>query len=146
MARRVDAAEIFNRSKVFYEQGFGALEGNFWLGLEKMSLMVQNTDRAKLRVDIITVDGEKLYAQYNYFTILPKASGYLLTARTYNGNTGAGLDSFTSNKIMVACAQVVLFSDNHQLPSVLRVYWYCVCVCVCVFFFCFLGGMMIVTK
>ena len=70
--RRVDGSVNFNRNWLEYKEGFGHLNGNFWLGLEKLHQLAPPGKGAKLRVDLKHMDlpGESRYAEYSTFEII----------------------------------------------------------------------------
>ncbi|XP_052789388.1 fibrinogen beta chain-like isoform X3 [Mya arenaria] len=68
--RRFDRSVDFNRSFVEYEQGFGSLDGEFWMGL---GLLHSITSRANmtLRIDLSLPDGTTGFDEYSGFYISP---------------------------------------------------------------------------
>ena len=85
LARRVDGAEMFDRDLASYAAGFGSRDGNFWLGLDVMSLLAQNLKSAVIRVDMTKLDGRTTYSKYYDSTILPADQGYQIGLRVYSG-------------------------------------------------------------
>ena len=49
--KRLDGSVDFNRSWCDYKHGFGNLNGEFWLGLDKINRLTWRT-KNKLRVDL----------------------------------------------------------------------------------------------
>ena len=92
--RRVDATVDFYRNWNDYKEGFGDLNGNFWLGLEKLHQLAAPGRGASLRVDLKHMDipGEIRYAEYSLFEITNEADGYRLKIGGYSGNAGNSLD------------------------------------------------------
>ena len=70
-----------------YEQGFGDLNGEFWLGLRKLHQLTQ-TGSWDLRVDLADFEGNSAYAIYNSFHIGDAESNYRLSIRSYSGTAG----------------------------------------------------------
>ncbi|XP_052786261.1 fibroleukin-like [Mya arenaria] len=68
--RRLDGSVNFNRNFSDYEQGFGSLDGEFWLGL---SLLHSMTSRANmtLRLDMSFSNGTTGFDEYSGFYISP---------------------------------------------------------------------------
>ena len=85
--RRVDASVDFFRGWEEYKNGFGDLNGNFWLGLEKIHKLASPGRRAILRVDMkhFTDTSTIKYAEYRDFEILSESEGYKLIIGTYSG-------------------------------------------------------------
>ena len=72
-----------------YKRGFGDLQGEFWLGLEKICRL---TTSQVLRFDLADVNTVRKYAQYNSFTVGPLSSSYIAYVGNYSGTAG---DSFS---------------------------------------------------
>ena len=89
--RREDGSVDFYRNWVDYKNGFGDLNKEFWLGLDKISRLTKESSQT-LRFDLSDFDGNSRYAQYKTFDVGNEASGYFLTITSYSGNAG---DSFT---------------------------------------------------
>ncbi|XP_052813132.1 uncharacterized protein LOC128240515 isoform X2 [Mya arenaria] len=68
--RRFDMSVDFNRGFVEYEQGFGSLDGELWIGLD---LLHSITSRANmtLRIDLSLPDGTTGFDEYSGFYISP---------------------------------------------------------------------------
>ena len=90
--RRKDGSVDFYRNWVDYEEGFGDLNGEFWLGLSKIHRLTQDGTDNTLRVDLRDFDDETRYAKYNTFNIGDSATDYTITLGGYSGDAG---DSMT---------------------------------------------------
>ncbi|XP_065083729.1 ficolin-1-like [Ochlerotatus camptorhynchus] len=66
--RRLDGSVSFNRNWTDYRDGFGSLQGEFWLGLEKMHQIIRG-GRYQLLVVLQDFYGAVVTAQYDNFTI-----------------------------------------------------------------------------
>ena len=88
--RRIDASVDFNRGWNDYKNGFGDLNGNFWLGLEKIHKLASPGRGAILRMDLkhFKAPNDLKYAEYKKFEILGESEGYKLTCSSYSGNVG----------------------------------------------------------
>ena len=90
--RRVDASVNFFRGWDAYKQEFGDMNGNFWLGLEKLHKLAAPGKGAILRVDLKHMEFEdKKYAKYSLFEISGESDGYLLEVGGYSGDAGDSL-------------------------------------------------------
>ena len=87
--RRTKGDTNFNRSWNDYKNGFGELDSDFWLGLDKMHTITA-TGRWELKVTLKT-SGKEGEANYRYFTVGPENRYYALWVGGYIGNTGDSL-------------------------------------------------------
>ena len=88
--RRMDGSVDFYLNWADYEKGFGDLNGEFWLGLNKINrLTAGQTNR--LRVDMADFDGNKRFATYSTFNVGNAITKYKLTVTGYKGNAGDSL-------------------------------------------------------
>ncbi|CAK8684744.1 unnamed protein product [Clavelina lepadiformis] len=85
--RRFDGSMDFFRDWDFYQQGFGNVNGEFWLGLELLHQLTTSADY-KLRVDLEDAENNQAYAEYRTFSVGPKSSSYQLTIGGYSGSAG----------------------------------------------------------
>ncbi|CAK8687757.1 unnamed protein product [Clavelina lepadiformis] len=92
--KRIDGSEDFYRGWNDYVNGFGKLDGEFWLGLEVLHQLTKNGSY-QLRVDMEDFDGETKYVTYRNFVVGP-GGGYNLTVSGFKGNTGSALNSGVS--------------------------------------------------
>ena len=92
--RRMDGSVNFFLNWADYEEGFGDLNGEFWLGLSKIHRLTQNGTDYKLRVDLEDFENEKSYAKYSTFSIGDRNTDYTITLGGYSGDAG---DSMTSS-------------------------------------------------
>ena len=89
--RRKDGTENFYRDWFAYEAGSGKLNGNFWLGLEKIHRLTAKNSRAALRVEVRHKNGKNGYAKYATFRVSAESNKYRLTVGGYSGNAGSSL-------------------------------------------------------
>ena len=81
LQRRVNGSVDFYRNWTDYEEGFGNLDHEFWLGLGKIHrLTVNNT----LRIELGDAQGNRVYAKYSTFDIGDSSTKYTLTIAGYN--------------------------------------------------------------
>ncbi|KAG8588989.1 hypothetical protein GDO81_006195 [Engystomops pustulosus] len=78
-----------------YENGFGQLQGEHWLGLKKMYDLTHQTGRpASLYISMGDFDGEKAYALYSPFSIGRADEYYKLMAGNYSGTAGDAFSEY----------------------------------------------------
>ena len=81
--KRLDGSVDFHRNWSDYKNGFGELNGEFWLGLEKIHRLTKSP--SKLRVDLEDFDGKTAYAEYYMFVVATESKKYQLSVRNYSG-------------------------------------------------------------
>ena len=87
--RRKDGSVNFYRGWKDYVNGFGNLNGEHWLGLEKIYRLTKST--SLLRVDMTSYAKGSKYAKYSNFKVGNSASKYTLHVSGYSGNAGDSL-------------------------------------------------------
>ena len=88
--RRQDGSVDFYRNWTDYENGFGNLTGEFWLGLSKIHRLTKEGSNT-LRVDVGDFDGDTRYASYSTFSVSDGSTEYILTVGGYSGTAENGL-------------------------------------------------------
>ena len=83
--KRLDGSVNFYRGWNDYKAGFGHLNGEYWLGLDKLNKLTTSNKRYKLRVDLEDTTGNTVYAEYGYFSVSSEQSKYQLSLGTYHG-------------------------------------------------------------
>ena len=87
--RRQDGSVDFNRPWDDYEQGFGYLDNEFWLGLGKIHRLTKAGVSNSLRVELEDFDGRTPFAKYTTFDI--SSAMYAITVDGYMGNASDSL-------------------------------------------------------
>ena len=94
--RRRDGTENFYRGWVDYENGFGNVKGEHWLGLKKINCLTSVTGKTKLRINLDDFAGHSKYACYDYFHVGTSSTKYRLTIGGYQSwGIGVAGDSMT---------------------------------------------------
>ena len=99
LQRRVDGELKFNRSFASYQNGFGDLWQDFWLGLEKIHLLTQyEAAPMELYVGLESFHPRlpEAFAHYTDFEVKGAEHGYKLKLSGYNASSTAG-DSLSSH-------------------------------------------------
>ena len=91
--RRQDGSVDFYRNWTNYENGFGNLTGEFWLGLSKIHRLTKEGSNT-LRVDLGDFEGNTAYANYSTFNVSDGSTEYILTVGGYSGTAGDGMGSY----------------------------------------------------
>ena len=98
--RRRDGSENFYRGWADYENGFGNVKGEHWLGLKKISCLTSVEVKTKLRIDLADFAGHSKFACYDYFHVGTPTTNYKLTIGGYqHWGIGAAGDSMTSHNL-----------------------------------------------
>lgn len=88
--KRFDGSVDFFRDWEHYENGFGTLGGEFWLGLRQIYQLTLKGSWV-LRIDLEDFDGNKVYAEYDSFALGDASSYYRLSIKGYSGTAGDSL-------------------------------------------------------
>ncbi|XP_064536572.1 fibrinogen-like protein 1 [Drosophila montana] len=89
--RRVDKTVDFNRGWAEYRSGFGDLDGNFFIGLEKIYRMT-NSQPHELYIYLQNFEDEIRFARYDNFSIASEDDAYQLKVLgKYSGDAGDAL-------------------------------------------------------
>ena len=88
--KRIDGSIDFYRGWADYKNGFGDLNGEFWLGLDKIRRLTKTT-KNRLRVDLEDTTGKSAYAEYDMFAVTSERSKYQLSLGTYSAGQSYSL-------------------------------------------------------
>uniref|UniRef100_A0A6Q2X2K7 Fibrinogen C-terminal domain-containing protein n=1 Tax=Esox lucius TaxID=8010 RepID=A0A6Q2X2K7_ESOLU len=88
--KRLDGSVNFFRNWETYKQGFGNIDGEYWLGLENIYWLT-NQGNYKLLVTLEDWSGRKVFAEYASFRVEAEADFYKLRVGRYHGNAGDSL-------------------------------------------------------
>ncbi|XP_014669352.1 PREDICTED: techylectin-5B-like [Priapulus caudatus] len=106
---RMDGSVDFFRGWDAYRNGFGRLNGEFWLGNDKISQLTQSK-RMELRIDMEDAEGNSRYAGYDQFAVASEDALYRLSLGAYYGTAG---DSLTRHRNMAWTTK----DNDHDLYS-----------------------------
>ncbi|XP_068728947.1 ryncolin-1-like [Montipora capricornis] len=87
--RQVGSVDFFRVWDV-YKRGFGNLNGEFWLGLDKIHRLTVSSSN-KLRVDLEDIHGSIAFAEYSSVTVASERAKYQLSLGKYSGTAGDSL-------------------------------------------------------
>ena len=97
--RRMDGTEDFYRGWADYVKGFGDLNGEFWLGLNKIHRLSRHVNTT-LRVDLEDFAGVTRYAKHILFQVLDSSTNYTLNVGGYSGTAGDSMTIFPASNRM----------------------------------------------
>ncbi|XP_049313316.1 fibrinogen C domain-containing protein 1-like [Bactrocera dorsalis] len=96
--RRVSDAVDFDRDWREYQNGFGVLDENYWIGLEKLHAFTSSCQH-ELYIEMQRYSGESYYARYSEFAVGGELEGYpLKILGTYEGTAGDSLKGHVGAK------------------------------------------------
>ena len=81
---RRDGSVDFFRAWDDYKRGFGNLNGEFWLGLDKIHRLTLSGGY-KLRIDLEDIHGKTAFAEYSSFSVTSERAKYQLNLGSYSG-------------------------------------------------------------
>ena len=84
--KRQDGSVNFYRPWDDYKRGFGNLNNEFWLGLDKINRLTV-TSSYKLRVDLEDLHGSTAFAEYSSFAVTSERVKYQLSLGRYSGTS-----------------------------------------------------------
>ncbi|XP_070997360.1 fibrinogen-like protein 1 [Oncorhynchus clarkii lewisi] len=122
---RTGAEVLFNKTWAEYEQGFGSLQKDHWLGLSKVFALTKGGRgrSSTMRVNLWDFEGGTAFAEYSDFHLGTEKESYKLNVGAYKGNAGdairgkyAGIDQngfgfSTTDKDNDGCSPCILFGD-----------------------------------
>ncbi|XP_076805708.1 microfibril-associated glycoprotein 4-like [Clavelina lepadiformis] len=88
--RRIDGSVDFGRQWDDYANGFGQIDGEFWLGLDNIHEMTRRRG-CRLKIELWDFDGNQRHAHYSSFSIKSAKNLYRLRVSGYSGNAGDSL-------------------------------------------------------
>ncbi|VDI12928.1 Hypothetical predicted protein [Mytilus galloprovincialis] len=116
--RRSERKVKFERTWNEYENGFGEVAGEHWLGNKYIHLLT-NTVKFELRLNMETKYGKDIYAVYKSFKLGDAASQYQLTVNDYSGTAGDALQRQSSGKF-----SAIDRGGHNQLAISYGPWWY----------------------
>ncbi|KFB49728.1 hypothetical protein ZHAS_00018381 [Anopheles sinensis] len=99
----------FYRSWAEYRDGFGTLDGEFWMGLKYLHQLT-SAQKHELIVEMKDYNGSSAYAKYDHFEVGTEAQNFALKIGNYNGTAG---DSLNYNQGMEFSTED-RDNDNHR--------------------------------
>ncbi|XP_050082500.1 fibrinogen-like protein 1 [Anopheles aquasalis] len=88
---RKDGSQNFNRNWDYYRNGFGEVDREHWLGLERIHQHTKEHD-CEMLIELVDFSNTHKYARYDSFAIGSEAEGYhLKTLGSYKGTAGDSL-------------------------------------------------------
>lgn len=86
--RREDGNENFQRNWADYAKGFGHLNGEFFIGLDRLHALTSSGWPQELYIVLEDFEGVRKYARYEKFRVGNANSSYTLYVEGYSGDAG----------------------------------------------------------
>ncbi|CAK8691660.1 unnamed protein product [Clavelina lepadiformis] len=90
--RRFNGSVNFQRNWADYKSGFGSMDGEYWLGLDKVHAITRGRG-CKLRVDLWDFTNDHRFAEYSMFSVEDESDLYRLHIGGYSGTAGDSMAS-----------------------------------------------------
>ncbi|CAK8686945.1 unnamed protein product [Clavelina lepadiformis] len=94
--RRIDGSVDFGRRWDEYANGFGQIDGEFWLGLDNIHEMTLGGG-CRLKIELWDFDGNQAHADYSSFSVDSAENLYRLSVSGYSGNAGGNSFGYSNN-------------------------------------------------
>jgi angiopoietin 2 len=116
--QHVGGTAAFQRTWAEFKAGFGAEDGDYWIGNDRLHELTANGG-FKMRFDVQSKNNDQWYwAEYTTFTVGDEASGYVLQIGGYSGNA---FDAMNGNELTQRNLNGMKFStkdrDNDKRSS-----------------------------
>ncbi|ALC39524.1 maker492 [Drosophila busckii] len=122
--RRQDGSVSFNRTWSEYREGFGQLNGEFFIGLDKLHLLT-NSAPYELYIQLIDYHNEQRYAHYDHFVIGNEADSYSIKSMgKFTGNVTDSMDLWHVNRKFSTPDRDNDLSARHCAAEYLSGWWF----------------------
>ncbi|XP_028391352.1 techylectin-5B-like [Dendronephthya gigantea] len=124
--RRQDGSQDFYRGWSDYKAGFGDLNGEFWLGLDKIHRLHKSGQNV-LRIDLMDFNGAEAYAKYGTFTVADESDKYRLNVGNYLGDAGDSLSNHNQMQFTTKDNDNDVWSSGNCATSYKSGWWFNSC-------------------
>ncbi|XP_061386492.1 angiopoietin-related protein 7-like [Musca vetustissima] len=122
--RRINGSVDFKRSWMEYRTGFGDLNGEFWLGLDKIHSLTTLHGNAELKIEMQDFDNDWGYARYESFSVGNENSKYRIYVTDYiESSAGDSLDMHDQKKF----SNFDQDNEENCAYSMMGAWWYYYC-------------------
>ena len=136
--RRQDGSVDFMRNWLEYENGFGDLDGEFFIGLKKLYALTHYDGPQELLILMENITCESAYAKYNAFVVGNDTGMYeLKKVGMYSGTAGDSLTIHVGMKFTTIDRDNDLSDEVNCAKHFTGAWWYKACHGRQVFFFLF---------
>lgn len=99
--RRLNGNTKFDRDYAAYKNGFGDFAENFWLGLDKINLLTQESNTQstmEVYFGMKAFFGASSFSRYSSFSVGTEEDGYRLKISGFSGGTAGNSMTFHNNQ------------------------------------------------
>ncbi|XP_065361234.1 fibrinogen C domain-containing protein 1-like [Calliphora vicina] len=125
--RRQDGSENFYRNWTDYVEGFGDLNGEFFIGLEKLYALTSLDEPQELYITFEDFEGAKRYAKYNEFKVGSNSTDYKLIVGQYSGDADDCFSQHSGHKFSTNDRDNDIHSTRHCAEYWKGAWWYTNC-------------------
>lgn len=123
--RRHDGSIDFYRTWSEYKTGFGDIDGEFFIGLDKLYALTNFNGPQELLIVMESPNATKGFAKYDNFKIGPEAEKYKLkNLGTYTGTAGNGLSYHMGMKFSTKDQDNDILPDGNCAVLYSGAWWY----------------------
>ncbi|XP_069172353.1 ficolin-2-like [Procambarus clarkii] len=115
----------FYRTWMEYALGFGNLSGEFWLGLDHIHALTEQTLN-QIYFDLADFDNAIRWAQYQFFYVHDRSASYKVGVNGYTGDAGDGFSFVNGQRFTTKDKDLDTFGGNCAV-SHLGAWWYTSC-------------------
>ena len=124
--RRMDGSVDFYRDWTAYEQGFGNLNFEFWLGLGKIHRLTKARVATQLYITVSDFEDYTAYARYSFFSVGDGSSQYRLAIGGWSGTANDSMADCNGTGFTTRDRDNDRWSGNCATGSC-GAWWYCSC-------------------
>ncbi|XP_023031682.2 microfibril-associated glycoprotein 4-like [Drosophila willistoni] len=122
--RRIDGEVSFNRDWIDYKNGFGDMQGNFFIGLEKLHLLTLSQPH-ELYIQLRDVTGNTKYARYDNLIVAGEKDNYMLQSiGKYTGTAGDSLTDHVGHMFTTKDKDNDVCTDSNCAAEEAGGWWY----------------------
>ncbi|XP_068151409.1 fibrinogen-like protein 1 [Drosophila tropicalis] len=122
--RRIDGEVSFNRDWIDYKNGFGDMQGNYFIGLEKLHLLTLSQPH-ELYIQLRDLTGETKYARYDNLVVAGEKDNYRLKSLgKYTGTAGDSLTDHVGHMFTTKDKDNDVSSDSNCAAEEAGGWWY----------------------
>ncbi|XP_028413255.1 angiopoietin-2-like [Dendronephthya gigantea] len=124
--RRQDGSQDFYLGWSDYKAGFGDINGEFWLGLDKIRYLTKSGQNV-LRVDLMDFNGTEIHAKYGTFSVADEPDKYRLSIGNFSGDAGDSLADHNHMQFTTRDSDNDIFKSDNCAVKSKGAWWYNKC-------------------